>query len=135
MTPLYGHDAAVTAFRSGLASGRLHHAWLIAGPQGIGKALFAQKAALRVLAEGAGPPVDLPGHYAAGDVFAMPCRTRRGGLDVEGLGIVEAVDLRAAPGAGFEPAQRPAMVPQRAAIPLQSLPHRPPAPQSRRKER
>ena len=31
---------------------------------------------------------DLPGHYAAGDVFAMPCRTRRGGLDVEGLGMV-----------------------------------------------
>ena len=36
-------------------------------------------------------PVDaaqLPGHYAAGDVFAMPCRTRRAGLDVEGLGMV-----------------------------------------------
>ena len=34
-------------------------------------------------------PVDeLPAHYCAGDVFAMPCRTRRGGLDVEGLGIV-----------------------------------------------
>ncbi|HET6878416.1 MAG TPA: glycosyltransferase family 4 protein [Jatrophihabitans sp.] len=31
---------------------------------------------------------DLPSHYAAGDVFAMPCRTRRGGMDVEGLGIV-----------------------------------------------
>lgn len=31
---------------------------------------------------------ELPGHYAAGDVFAMPCRTRRRGLDVEGLGIV-----------------------------------------------
>ncbi|GAB2461469.1 glycosyltransferase family 4 protein [Jatrophihabitans fulvus] len=30
----------------------------------------------------------LPEHYAAGDVFAMPCRTRRGGMDVEGLGIV-----------------------------------------------
>jgi phosphatidylinositol alpha-1,6-mannosyltransferase len=27
-------------------------------------------------------------HYAAGDVFALPCRTRGGGLDVEGLGIV-----------------------------------------------
>ena len=26
--------------------------------------------------------------YAAGDVFAMPCRTRMGGWDVEGLGIV-----------------------------------------------
>jgi phosphatidylinositol alpha-1,6-mannosyltransferase len=31
---------------------------------------------------------DLPAYYDAGDVFAMPCRTRRGGLDVEGLGIV-----------------------------------------------
>jgi phosphatidylinositol alpha-1,6-mannosyltransferase len=30
----------------------------------------------------------LPEHFAAGDVFAMPCRTRRRGLDVEGLGIV-----------------------------------------------
>jgi phosphatidylinositol alpha-1,6-mannosyltransferase len=34
------------------------------------------------------PHAELPAHYAAGDVFAMPCRTRRGGLDVEGLGIV-----------------------------------------------
>ena len=31
---------------------------------------------------------DLSKWYAAGDVFAMPCRTRRGGWDVEGLGIV-----------------------------------------------
>ncbi|CAM3205014.1 glycosyltransferase family 4 protein [Stackebrandtia soli] len=51
----------------------------------------------RVARAGLGPDVafagavddaDLPAHYAAGDVFAMPCRTRRGGLDVEGLGIV-----------------------------------------------
>jgi phosphatidylinositol alpha-1,6-mannosyltransferase len=34
------------------------------------------------------PRRELPGHYAAGDVFAMPCRTRNRGLDVEGLGIV-----------------------------------------------
>jgi phosphatidylinositol alpha-1,6-mannosyltransferase len=34
------------------------------------------------------PAADLPSYYGAGDVFAMPCRTRRGGLDVEGLGIV-----------------------------------------------
>ncbi|HEX9622911.1 MAG TPA: glycosyltransferase family 4 protein, partial [Streptosporangiaceae bacterium] len=34
------------------------------------------------------PFAELPAHYAAGDVFAMPCRTRRKGLDVEGLGIV-----------------------------------------------
>jgi phosphatidyl-myo-inositol dimannoside synthase len=34
------------------------------------------------------PEADLPGYYGAADIFAMPCRTRRGGLDVEGLGIV-----------------------------------------------
>ncbi|MER5865600.1 glycosyltransferase family 4 protein [Kitasatospora sp. NPDC002040] len=37
---------------------------------------------------GAVPWSELPAHYGAGDVFAMPCRTRRRGLDVEGLGIV-----------------------------------------------
>ncbi|WP_037577256.1 glycosyltransferase family 4 protein [Phaeacidiphilus oryzae] len=37
---------------------------------------------------GAVPWDELPAYYGAGDVFAMPCRTRRGGLDVEGLGIV-----------------------------------------------
>lgn len=31
---------------------------------------------------------ELPAYYNAGDVFAMPCRTRGKGLDVEGLGIV-----------------------------------------------
>jgi phosphatidylinositol alpha-1,6-mannosyltransferase len=41
-----------------------------------------------VVFTGSVPWADLPAHYAAGDVFAMPCRTRRGGLDVEGLGIV-----------------------------------------------
>src|SRR5450631_1197643 len=34
------------------------------------------------------PDGGLPAYYDAGDVFAMPCRTRRRGLDVEGLGIV-----------------------------------------------
>jgi phosphatidylinositol alpha-1,6-mannosyltransferase len=31
---------------------------------------------------------ELPSYYDAGNIFAMPCRTRRAGLDVEGLGIV-----------------------------------------------
>jgi phosphatidylinositol alpha-1,6-mannosyltransferase len=31
---------------------------------------------------------DLPRYYAAGDVFAMPCRSRLGGLEVEGWGNV-----------------------------------------------
>jgi phosphatidylinositol alpha-1,6-mannosyltransferase len=34
------------------------------------------------------PAAELPSHYALADVFAMPCRTRGAGLDVEGLGIV-----------------------------------------------
>ncbi|WP_344877163.1 glycosyltransferase family 4 protein [Nonomuraea antimicrobica] len=34
------------------------------------------------------PASGLPGYYAAADVFAMPCRTRLKGVDVEGLGIV-----------------------------------------------
>ena len=37
---------------------------------------------------GSVPWPELPAHYDAGDVFAMPCRTRRHGLDVEGLGMV-----------------------------------------------
>lgn len=41
-----------------------------------------------VVLTGSVPWEELPAHYDAGDVFAMPCRTRRGGLEVEGLGIV-----------------------------------------------
>jgi phosphatidylinositol alpha-1,6-mannosyltransferase len=45
-------------------------------------------ATARITVTGSIPHDELPGHYQAGDVFAMPCRTRGGGLDVEGLGIV-----------------------------------------------
>jgi phosphatidyl-myo-inositol dimannoside synthase len=41
-----------------------------------------------VVFTGSVPAAELAAHYAAGDVFAMPCRTRRFGADVEGLGIV-----------------------------------------------
>ncbi|MEU6643865.1 glycosyltransferase family 4 protein [Saccharomonospora sp. NPDC046836] len=41
-----------------------------------------------VILTGSVPWEELPAHYAAGDVFAMPARTRGKGLDVEGLGIV-----------------------------------------------
>ena len=41
-----------------------------------------------VIFAGSVPWEDLPAYYDAGTIFAMPCRTRRGGLDVEGLGIV-----------------------------------------------
>ena len=41
-----------------------------------------------VVITGQVPEDELPAHYAAGDVFAMPCRERRGGLEVEAFGIV-----------------------------------------------
>jgi len=40
-----------------------------------------------VVFAGAVDEADLAAHHAAGDVFALPCRTRGWGLDVEGLGI------------------------------------------------
>ncbi len=41
-----------------------------------------------VVFTGSVPGGELVAHHNLGDVFAMPCRTRGAGLDVEGLGIV-----------------------------------------------
>lgn len=41
-----------------------------------------------VLFTGRVAPDEIAAHYAMPDLFAMPCRTRGGGLDVEGLGVV-----------------------------------------------
>jgi DNA polymerase-3 subunit delta' len=69
VTPLFGHEQAVSGFRAALDARRLHHAWLVSGPQGIGKSLFARKAALRVLAEGQGivarPGLEVPQEHQA----------------------------------------------------------------------
>jgi DNA polymerase-3 subunit delta' len=58
---IWGQDKAVEQFASAWASRKLHHAWLLAGPKGVGKASFAHAAARRVLADAAGPPSGLPG--------------------------------------------------------------------------
>lgn len=50
-----GNAAAHAAFLAALRGGSLHHAWLLAGPEGVGKATFARAAALRMLAEAADP--------------------------------------------------------------------------------
>ena len=50
---LEGGAAAEDAFAGALARGRLHHAWLISGPLGVGKATFAYRVARRLL--GAAP--------------------------------------------------------------------------------
>jgi DNA polymerase-3 subunit delta' len=58
---IIGQERAVDQFLGAWKSGALHHAWLLAGPRGVGKASFALAAAQRVLAEAAGPPVGAPG--------------------------------------------------------------------------
>lgn len=45
MAALIGHDDAEKAFVEAWQAGRLHHGWLLAGPQGMGKAAFAARAA------------------------------------------------------------------------------------------
>jgi DNA polymerase III subunit delta' len=58
---LIGHDDQIATFRDAALSDRLHHAWLLAGPEGVGKARFATMAGTWLLANSAGPPVHLPG--------------------------------------------------------------------------
>lgn len=60
-TTIWGQDRAVSQFAEAWATRRLHHAWLLAGPKGVGKASFAAAAAKRVLADAAGPPSHRPG--------------------------------------------------------------------------
>jgi DNA polymerase-3 subunit delta' len=47
---LFGHAAAERMLAGALAAGRMHHAWLIAGPSGVGKATLAYRFARRLLA-------------------------------------------------------------------------------------
>ena len=48
-------------FLSALARGRLHHAWLLTGPEGVGKATFAYRAARRLLGARPDPAYGLLG--------------------------------------------------------------------------
>lgn len=49
---LAGQDEAIRTFRAALEDGRVHHAWLLAGPEGVGKRRFADRAARALLAGG-----------------------------------------------------------------------------------
>lgn len=61
MIPLIGHDEAWRTWRSALASGRMHHGWILAGREGLGKASFARAAAAQLVAEPgvSQPPVEM----------------------------------------------------------------------------
>lgn len=51
---IFGHGSAESAFLSALRAGRLHHAWLIVGPRGIGKATLAFAMTRHLLSGGEG---------------------------------------------------------------------------------
>ena len=55
----FGHQAAEATILDALRGGRLHHAWLITGPEGVGKATLAFRFARRLFAGGAGT-LDMP---------------------------------------------------------------------------
>jgi DNA polymerase III subunit delta' len=55
VTRILGHDTAIAAFLDTLRGERMHHAWMLVGPEGIGKATLARKLATRMLAQAADP--------------------------------------------------------------------------------
>lgn len=65
---LQGHEAAENHLRGALDSGRLHHAWLISGPKGIGKATLAYRFARYVLTYGHDGGGGDTGLFAAADL-------------------------------------------------------------------
>jgi DNA polymerase III subunit delta' len=58
MTAILGHDTQFDAMRAAIDSGRMHHAWLLHGPKGVGKAGFAKIVAAKILAEAAPGLID-----------------------------------------------------------------------------
>jgi len=70
---LSGHEHAEQEILDAWSSGRLHHAWLINGPKGIGKATLAYRFARFILA-GGGPPSADEGDalFGADEIPASP---------------------------------------------------------------
>lgn len=65
-TMLVGHREQKAEFEAAFAAGRLQHAWLLAGPRGIGKRRFADWAALELLGAGADETTSAAARLIAG---------------------------------------------------------------------
>lgn len=91
LVPRKGQDMlirALPAIRAGVDGAAL--AIVGGGPYRDALRRLAEESGVadHVVFTGSVPADELPAHHAMADVFAMPCRTRGAGLDVEGLGIV-----------------------------------------------
>lgn len=65
---MIGHDEAWRAWRSAVQGARMHHGWLLAGREGLGKASFARAAAAELVAE---PGVPQPSVEAHPDILTL----------------------------------------------------------------
>ncbi len=65
---LIGHQEAWQAWRAAMAGERMHHGWLLAGREGLGKASFARAAAAELVAE---PGVPQPAVEAHPDILFL----------------------------------------------------------------
>ncbi|MCY1671734.1 DNA polymerase III subunit delta' [Novosphingobium sp. SL115] len=59
---MIGHDEAWHAWRTALAGTRMHHGWILAGREGLGKASFARAAAAELVAEPGVPQPPVESH-------------------------------------------------------------------------
>ena len=114
MTPLIGNQRAQQTFLSAMHSGSLHHAWLFAGPQGVGKGTFARLAAMRMLAEAAGDlPSSSPRPPSRGEASSFsleeessPTPGQARGDEGLGLALLESTRTRSLIEAGSHPDYR-----------------------------
>jgi DNA polymerase-3 subunit delta' len=65
---LLGHDEAWREWRAGIGSARMHHAWLLTGPRGLGKGAFARAAAAELVSQ---PGVEQPAPDAHPDILVL----------------------------------------------------------------
>lgn len=61
-SPVVGQDAAWQEWLSAVASGRMHHAWLLSGAKGLGKSAFARSAASDLVRQPDQPAIEIEAH-------------------------------------------------------------------------
>ncbi|WP_219893097.1 AAA family ATPase [Aquisediminimonas profunda] len=74
MNNLVGHDGVLAEFLTAMRGPRMHHAWLLVGPEGVGKARTAMALAKRLLCEASDPDLSreglaVPANHAIGRLF------------------------------------------------------------------
>ena len=97
-TAVIGHSDFVESLASSMASGRVHHAWLLTGPSGIGKACVARLAAAWLLSERVNT-IDLFGAKIAGFSVSLDdpgAKLVFNGAHPDYLAIASLLDVRVA---------------------------------------